>query len=67
MYSGRNWCYTEETMADYEHNRRGCTDDGGDICAILKTKICLRNKMSLSLALCAAYVLQQGAEEMIAK
>ncbi|XP_053173874.1 PEST proteolytic signal-containing nuclear protein-like [Scomber japonicus] len=29
MYSGRNWCYTEETMADYEHNRRGCTDDGG--------------------------------------
>lgn len=32
-----------EMMADYKHSRRGCTDDGGDICAGLTAKIWLRN------------------------
>nr|XP_046247603.1 PEST proteolytic signal-containing nuclear protein-like isoform X3 [Scatophagus argus] len=32
--------FANRMMADYEHNRRGSTDDGGDTCAGLTSKMC---------------------------
>lgn len=42
-------CLRREIMADNDHERRGSTDDGGDICAGLSLKIWLRIRQYLSL------------------
>lgn len=38
-----------DVMADYKHNRRSFTEDGGDICAGLTTNIWLRNEQCFHL------------------